>query len=236
VRIGRYRFAPRLLPTVAAVLFIALTGWLSRWQGHRAEEKEARQALYEARMAEPPVDLAGGGVRAEDILFRRVHATGTWIASKQAFVDNQVIESRGAGFDVLTPLRLAGSDAVVLVNRGWIKRTAAYPRPPEVPVPPGNVEVSGLAALPPARFVELTDQPITGNVFQNLTIERFRRWSGLAVLPFEVVADPPGEGLAPVVERPDAGAEQNRQYQATWFLLAATAGALWLGLNLSRAR
>jgi surfeit locus 1 family protein len=104
-----------------------------------------------------------------------------------------------------------------------------------VPVPAGKVEVRGLAALPPARFVELSDQPVTGNVFQNLTIDRFRRWSGLAVLPFELVADPPGEGLVAVMERPDAGAEQNRQYQATWFLLAATAAALWLGLNLKKA-
>ena len=234
MRIGRYRFAPRLVPTLAAACFIALTGYLSRWQAHRAEEKEQRQALYEARMARPPLEVDGPVGSAGDVLFRRVHATGTWIGSKQVFVDNQVIESRGAGFDVVTPLRIAGSGAVVLVNRGWIARTPSYPRPPDVAVPAGKVEVSGLAVLPPARFVELSSHPITGSVFQNLTLERFRQWSALPVLPFEILADPPGPGLAAVTERPDAGAEQNRQYEATWFLLAGTAAALWIGLNLRR--
>jgi len=41
-------------------------------------------------------------------------------------------------------------------------------------------------------------------------------------------------GLVGVTERPDAGAEQNREYEATWFLLAATAAVLWVGLNLRR--
>ncbi|HSN19196.1 MAG TPA: SURF1 family protein, partial [Usitatibacter sp.] len=86
-----------------------------------------------------------------------------------------------------------------------------------------------------ARFFELSDHPITGSVFQNLTIERFREWSGLPVMPFEILADPAGPGLIAVSERPDAGAQQNREYQATWFLLAATAAVLWVGLNLRRA-
>jgi cytochrome oxidase assembly protein ShyY1 len=34
-----------------------------------------------------------------------------------------------------------------------------------------------------------------------------------------------------VRERPDAGVAKHREYELTWFLLAATAGALWIGLN-----
>jgi len=88
--------------------------------------------------------------------------------------------------------------------------------------------------LPPRRFVELSAQAISGNVFQNLTLERYREWSGIDVLPVMILADPPGPGLVGVTERPDAGAEQNREYEATWFLLAATAAVLWVGLNLRR--
>ncbi len=234
MRIGRWVFAPRVVPTIAAVAFIALTGSLSRWQAHRAEEKEQRQALYERRMVEPPLQLTGSVGDASAILFRRVRVAGTFIAPKQVFIDNQVHEGI-AGFDVVTPLRIEGSGAVVLVNRGWIARTGAYPEPPRVGAPAGRVEVQGLAALPPARFLELAPaEAITGSVFQNLSFERYRKWSGIDVMPVEVFADPAGPGLVAIHERPDAGADQNRQYEATWFLLAATAGALWLGLNLRR--
>lgn len=233
VRIGGYRFAPRIVPTLAMAAFVALTGWLSLWQGQRAAQREGRQALYEARMLEPPLELTGPAP-ADAILYRRVRASGRWIAEKQAFVDNQVIEGRGAGYAVVTPLRLEGSGAVVLVDRGWVARGTSYPTPPEVPVPAGPVQVTGLAAEPPARFVELSDQAIAGAVFQNLTLDRFRHWSGLDILSFEIVADPPGPGLVATSERPDAGAQRNREYQATWFLLAATAAALWIGLNLKK--
>ncbi|HUJ01049.1 MAG TPA: SURF1 family protein [Usitatibacter sp.] len=235
MRIGSWTFAPRLVPTLAAAAFIALTGSLSRWQAHRAQEKDRRQHLYEERMAQPPLDLAGR-VDSEAILFRRVRADGTWIARKQVFVDNQVQEGR-AGFDVVTPLRIEPGGAVVLVDRGWVARTAAYPEPPRVEVPAGRVEVQGIAALPPARFLELQpSEAIIGSVFQNLSLERYRKWSGIDVLPVEVFADPAGPGLLAVHEQPDAGADQNRQYEATWFLLAATAAALWVGLNLRRAQ
>jgi surfeit locus 1 family protein len=235
VRIGSWTFAPRVVPTVAAIAFIALTGSLSRWQAHRAEEREGRQRLYEERMAQAPLELAAP-VDAAAILFRRVRAAGTWIADKQVFVDNQVQGGR-AGFDVVTPLRIEPGGSVVLVDRGWVARSDAYPQPPHVDVPAGRVQVEGIAALPPARFLELTpSEAIIGRVFQNLTLDRYRKWSHIDVLPIEVFADPPGPGLVAVHERPDAGAEQNRQYEATWFLLAATAGALWIGLNLRRAR
>ena len=235
MRIGAWTFAPRLVPTLAAAAFIALTGSLSRWQAHRGDEKDARQHLYEERMAQPPLELAGP-VDAAATLFRRVRAEGTWIADKQVYVDNQV-EQGHAGFDVVTPLRLQASGSVVLVNRGWVARTDAYPKPPRVDVPSGRVRVEGIAALPPARFVELVpSEAIIGSVFQNLSLERYRKWSGIDVLPVEVFADPPGPGLVAVHERPDAGSEQNRQYEATWFLLAATAAALWVGLNLRRTR
>ena len=235
MRIGSWSFAPRVVPTLAAAAFIALTGSLSRWQAHRAEEKESRQHRYEERMAQPAVELQGP-VDAAATLFRRVRADGTWIADKQAFVDNQVQGGR-AGFDVVTPLRIEASGSVVLVNRGWVARGSDYPKPPRVDVPAGRVAVEGIAALPPARFLELVpSEAIIGSVFQNLTLDRYRKWSGLDVLPVEVFADPPGPGLVAVRERPDAGADQNRQYEATWFLLAATAAGLWIGLNLRRAR
>jgi surfeit locus 1 family protein len=235
IRIGTFSFAPGLVTTVAAIAFIALTGWLGQWQVNRGDEKAARQALLEARMHGEPVKLTGSVTSAESLLYRRVRASGEWIAERQIFIDNQIHDGK-AGFNVITPLRLAGSQDAVLVNRGWVGRGSTYPRPPEVAVPPGPVEVSGLATLPPARYMELSTDTIDGNVWQNLSIERFRARTQLAVLPVVVLQDVAAPGLTAIRERPDAGIAKHQEYALTWFSLAATALVLWIVLNIRRVR
>jgi len=158
---------------------------------------------------------------------------GSLLTWANTFVDNQVHEGR-AGFYVITPLRLAGSAAAVLVNRGWIERDAHYPDAPAVPVPDGPAEVRGLAATPPRRYLELSTDTVSGNVWQNLSIERYQDRSGLTLLPVVVLPDASTPGLAPVHEKPDAGIAKHEEYALTWFSLAATALALWLALNIRR--
>jgi surfeit locus 1 family protein len=223
------------VPTLAAVALIAATLWLGRWQTHRAEEKEARQALFEARLRETPVQLTGSVPSAEPLLYRRVRASGEWIPEGQVYIDNQVNDGR-AGFFVVTPLRLAPGTDAVLVNRGWIARSSDYPRPPAVAVPRGAVEVTGLATVPPRRVLELSGDTIDGDVWQNLSLERYRAARRINVLPVVVLADAPGEGLVPIREQPDAGVAKHREYALTWFSLAITTLALWIALNLRRVK
>ncbi len=235
MRSGAFSFSPGLWPTVGAALVIALTLWLARWQVHRGDEKEARQALLEARAAETPVTLTGSVDSADPLVYRRVRAAGQWVARGQVFIDNQVHEGR-AGYHVMTPLELSGTHDAVLVNRGWIARGPAYPRPPEVPVPAGPVQVSGVATLPPKRFLELGAETVQTDVWQNLSIERYRARTGIAILPVVVLSDAAAAGLAAVRDKPDLGVERHREYALTWYSLAATTLALWLALNVKRNR
>lgn len=235
MRFGPFSFAPRLLPTLAAAALIAATLWLGRWQTHRAQEKETRQALFEARLRETPVQLTGSVPSAEPLLYRRVRASGEWIPEGQIYIDNQVRDGR-AGFFVVTPLRLAPGGDAVLVNRGWIARSSDYPRPPAAAVPRGVVDVTGLATVPPRRVLELSGDTIAGDVWQNLSLERYRDARRINVLPVVVLADAAGVGLVPVREQPDAGVAKHREYALTWFSLAVTALALWIGLNLRKVK
>jgi surfeit locus 1 family protein len=212
---------------------IALTLALGRWQVGRGEEKSERQALLDARSREAPVVLGGSSGPAEALLYRRVQARGTWIADGQVFVDNQIDRGR-AGFHVITPLRLAGSTRAVLVNRGWIARGREYPQPPSVAVPGGEVEVQGIAALPPRRVLELSSETISGNVWQNLSIPRYEERMRLELVPVVVLAASPGAGLAAVHEKPDLGVAKHQEYALTWFALAATAAALWIVFSLHK--
>ena len=223
------------MTTLAAAAVLALLLSLGRWQLNRAGEKEARQALYDARLGDAPVVLTGAVGSAEPLLYRRVRAAGEWIAARQIFIDNQIVGGR-AGFNVITPLRLEGRQEAVLVNRGWLARGPEFPRAPPVAVPAGRVEVMGLATRPPARYRELSAETVAGDVWQNLSIERYAAQSGLALLPVVILAESPGQGLVAVTEKPDAGVAKHYEYALTWFALAATVAALWLGLNVRRVR
>ncbi len=221
------------MTTIAAAAFIALTLSLSQWQVDRGAEKTARQALLEARMADAPVRLTGTVATAESLMYRHVRAGGEWMADRQIFIDNQIHEGR-AGFNVITPLRLDNTTDAVLVNRGWVARDLAYPRPPDVVVPKGHVEVSGLATRPPARYLELSKETVSGNVWQNLSIEKYHERTGLVVLPVLVLLEADTPGLQQVRERPDAGIAKHREYALTWLSLAVTALVLWIALNMKR--
>lgn len=235
MRLAGLEFTPRLVPTLAAAALVALTVWLGRWQAGRAEEKTERQALLEARGREAPLQLTGGVRSADEIVYRHVRARGRFVPEGQIFVDNRIHAGR-AGFHVVTPLALGSPEVLVLVNRGWVARTAAYPAAPDVAVPGGEVTVEGLATLPPARFLELSADTVSGNVWQNLSLSRYAARAGRELLPVVILASPPGPGLAAVEEKPDAGVAKHKEYELTWFSLAATVAALWLGLNLRRAR
>jgi surfeit locus 1 family protein len=235
MRIGPFSFAPGIVTTAAAAGTFALLAWLGTWQLDRAREKTQRQALFDARLAEAPLQLTGAASSAGPLLYRRVRARGEWIAQGQVFIDNRIHSGR-AGFHVITPLRLEGARESVLVNRGWIARGADYPRPPQVAVPAGPMQVSGIATVPPARVLELSNETISGNVWQNLSVERYRARTGIDVLPVVVLAEQAAPGLAPVRETPDAGVAKHQEYALTWFSLAATVLVLWIALNLRRAR
>jgi len=221
LKVGSLDFTPGPWPTIGAVAMIALTLWLGHWQTERGDQKQALQSLLEARTRQPVLMLRGPVASAEDVLFRRVVARGEFVPGGQFFVDNQVFEGR-AGFHAVAPLRLAGSDWVVLVDRGWIERT--------------SVEASGIAWLPPLRYLELSSDTVAGDVWQNLSVSRYAERTKQPLLPFVLLADVAQAPLTVVQEHPDTGIERHREYALTWYSLAATTLALWIALNVRRVR
>ncbi|MBI3714471.1 MAG: SURF1 family protein [Betaproteobacteria bacterium] len=213
---------------------IALTFHLGQWQQRRAAEKDALQADFDQRRALPEIVVDAGRRDAEALRYRSVRVHGAWKRGGEIYLDNKFHDNT-VGYYVVTPLQLAGSDAYVLVNRGWIARGAAYPKPPVAP-PPAEGEVVGIATIPTQRFLELSAASVEGTVWQNLTIDRYRSQSGLDVLPYVILAREASAGLLPVSEQPDAGAAKHIEYMLTWYSLAATTLVLWIALNLKIRR
>ena len=102
-----------------AVACAAIFVRLGIWQLHRREERRARNALVLSRMTEPESDVQSLPPDTSAIRFRRVRVTGT------PDYDHELVYAarsyRGSpGVNLFTPVRIAGRDTAVLVNRGWV--------------------------------------------------------------------------------------------------------------------
>jgi surfeit locus 1 family protein len=104
-----------LLAICSAALFVGL----GLWQLDRRTERRARNAIIAERMLSAPVTLANLDGDTSKSHYRRVRVTG-----HPDFDRDIALTLRGnlgsPGVDILTPVRIAGSDSAILVNRGWI--------------------------------------------------------------------------------------------------------------------
>jgi surfeit locus 1 family protein len=220
------------LVSVAALLAVAATLMLGYWQLTRAWSKEALAAAIEAQSRLSPLGnpaLTEPGV-ATTLLHRPVRLSGTWSTAHTVFLDNRQMDAK-PGFYVLTPLRLQGTEAVVLVQRGWVQRNFQdRSRLPSVPSASGLVDVEGRIEAPPSKLFDLGDDG-KGAIRQNLDLAAFARETGLALLPVSVVqtggSDAATDGLLRHWPVPVLGAGKNYGYAFQWFALSALITALY---------
>ena len=234
-----WRFRPGPVITLATLAFCVLTLFLGNWQAGRAEEKRALQAAMEQRRAAAVVMLTASQIDPEAIEWHRVRARGIYEPRFEVLLDNKVHEGR-AGFHVLTPLRIArsgveGIERYVLVNRGWIAAGRLRENLPEAPIVAGEIEVEGVAVRPNTRYLELESGTRRGKLWQNLDLDAYARWSGLAVQPIVIQQrSDSSDGLVRVWQDPSAGVEKHVAYSWQWYSFCALALILYVGLNLKR--
>jgi surfeit locus 1 family protein len=143
--------------TLAAVLTVAATVSLGRWQLSRAAQKEALQADIDAQKLKPPLTQAEflAMDKATDALHRPVRLRGLWLTPQTVYLDNRQMHGT-PGFYVLTPFALEGTEQTVMVQRGWIQRNFVdRTQLGAVETPAGIVEVTGLIETPPSHLLEL---------------------------------------------------------------------------------
>lgn len=231
------------VPTVAALLLIALGIAAGNWQSGRALEKDVIEARHAQTRDAAEVAVSQASVKAEEIDGRRVAVRGEFLPERSVYWDNQVVDHR-PGLKLITPLRLAGGEAVVLVERGLLPAASAdRARLPRVAAPAGVVALHGRAYLPPSRTLELGGQvdqaakPGDFAIWENLTPNKYARAAGMQVQDF-ILRE---EGAAPagLVRAADNGAARSgdvdamtaarhRGYAFQWYCLAALTVLLFL--------
>lgn len=154
------RRARRLL--TGALLFLALAfAALGTWQVQRLFWKLDLIARVDARIHADPVPAPAAAewaaISREKDEYRHVTATGLFQHDRTVLV--QAVTERGAGFWVLTPMRLA-DEASVLINRGFVPSDRSDPAARLAgEIAAGPVTVTGLLRItePDGGFLRAND-------------------------------------------------------------------------------
>lgn len=239
MRIGAFDFRPRWLPSLITLLLLPVLVSLGFWQLDRADQKRALQHGYAAGAAAPVIDL--GHERPDYALarYRRVEASGQYDPRFQFLLDNQLREGR-SGYEVLTPLRLAGGEAAVLVARGWLPAAPERDRLPELPIEALETHVRGVLDRGPGVGLRLGEPAEADSGWprrlQYLDYQYLSAQLPYPVLPYLIRLDaeqPDGflRDWRPVAEM---GPEKHLGYAVQWFGLALTLVVIYVVVNLKR--
>jgi surfeit locus 1 family protein len=234
-----HQFRPPVWATLAAIAGIAATVALGFWQLGRADYKQALQGRIMDFAKQPPLNIGAQEIDLDDVLLRRVEVRGRFDARYVVFLDNRVRRHQ-PGFHVVMPLKIAGSNRHVLVNRGWVAAAGERTRLPQVKTPEQDVVIRGLAVAPAERFIELSSKTAEGNIWQNLVLARYKQATRLDVQPFivqQTESEPPlDDGL--VREWPPVDLKRNTHlaYAVQWFALALAILIYYVVINVRRRK
>lgn len=174
-----------------------------------------------------PLVLGETRVDGKAYEFHPAQVQGEWVPEQTLFLDNQIYQGQ-AGFDVLMPIRLAGTNINVLVNRGWVAGSGDRSRLPGVVTPQGMQRITGFIRERTPRVGSVGIEARNGIVWSEVTPAAFAAWAGFSVQPLVLYQTSVAEdGLIRDWPSPGSGADRNRGYAVQWFAMALVTAALW---------
>jgi surfeit locus 1 family protein len=226
-----------LVPSLAALVGLAVLMALGIWQLERKAWKEALIDTLTRRAAAAPIDLPAPAqwsrLEAADAEFRRVTVRGEFLKDREALVYASGSPFRSdatkPGYWVFTPLQVAGG-GIVLVNRGFVPegRQDAKTRA-ERPVA-GPVAITGALRWPEQRGLLTPRDDPARNLWFARDPAAIAAAKGLAsVAPFYIEQEmpvPPG-GLPHPSALTVNLRNDHLQYALTWFGLAVVLVAVF---------
>lgn len=205
---------------VAVTLVVVVCVNLGFWQLRRLDHKRALNARIASAAKLPQVSVEWAGSQS----FRRVRAEGIYDPAREILLSRS---SEGRpGYHVLTPLRLASGQAV-LVDRGWVPFGVEGPPVRGAEPPPGTVAIEGYLVpnQPHGRFGG-NDPPSELRRAVRLDVTRFAPQIPYPVLAMAVLLaeQRPAGGRLPVPQPlPPLDEGPHRGYALQWFAFAGVA-------------
>jgi len=232
----------RIVATVSALVVILVGGGAGIWQLNRADQKIRLGESLQAKLQMPVLNANTDSLSLEQASERRILARGRFIEAEAIWLDNRPrpIPEGGAGgagqsgFYLMMPLKLAGQETVLWINRGWAPRNNLN----RIELPPVDttdevVVIEGIAFAHPGRVYELgqkADVKTNPRIEQNFDLAAEVQTHGWMQLPFIVRESDSAkkDGLVRNWPSPTNGVDRHYAYAFQWFALALAGFLFWL--------
>jgi surfeit locus 1 family protein len=234
--------AAGVLVTIAVLIASGVCVRLGLWQLSRLHEKQALNAAIRASERSPEILVTGEAPAEREALNRSIRVTGRYDETRQ-FLLSGVLHEGEPGVEVVTPLRLDGSEQAVLVNRGWLPADDAVSARPQDHPEPGGQTIEGVAEAMRRGGGPPGPRALPCDTVALYTVRWLDADSIAARLPYPVAAyvvrQRPAAGLPGLprrTARPLYDETMHLSYAIQWFLFAVLIPAGTAALAWSRRR
>ena len=227
--ISRLFRRPWIFVTILVVIAAAVMIRLGIWQLDRLEGRRAFNAQVSSQINEPilPFTPAVSAGDLENLEFRNVQIEGQYDLENTLVLGNQVWDEQ-IGVHLLSPLKIAGSDHVILVDRGWIPFNDWENRKLSDYDETGTVTVEGMLRVTQTRLGlrDCLDEIVPEPPFQVwcLALDDIASHLPYELLGVYVIQAPLGDQLSPpyrAIPQIEISEGPHLSYAIQWFTFAA---------------
>jgi surfeit locus 1 family protein len=234
------QFKFKLVPTLVFLTFFVLFIRLGFWQLDRAEQKRIINDQYKSRQETTIVDLNQEVNKNNDsLLWRKAEINGSFYIEKNILLDNQIY-NQTAGFNIITPFRLAGTPWSILVNRGWQPNLVTRNIYPVISQVNDEQLLRGHLVKFPVSGIKLGEdniEVINSSIIrlQRIDLDEINTFYSAQFLPYMIFLDPMiDKDLVSNFSLPVPESEKNYGYAFQWFAFAVTLLVIFLKLGIKR--
>lgn len=232
-------FRLRLIPLISTLVLCIFGIILGQWQTRRALEKEEAGNVLLQRAKKPPLTAVELNAEVENIAFRRVNLIGEFVPEWPLYLDNRPMHGV-AGFYVLMPFKIQGSERQLLVVRGWQPRNPVNrTQMPLLKTPKGTIQLEGIIRSGMEKVMQLgTNEAYKpGVILQNLDIRDGARQMNFRMYDFVLdQTTDTADGLQRDWTLPSVGSEKNRAYAFQWYALSLMAVIFFVVTGFRRGK
>ena len=208
---------------IFAIVVSAICVRLGFWQLARREERRALNAMLAERLGArpaPALEVARDSATAQ---YRRATARGRYDFANEFAVASRTNQG-SPGVHIITPLRIAGTDTAMLVNRGWVYAADAMTVELGRWIEADTGTVTGYLISLPSKGSGGVSMPTAPRTVRRLDMDSIARRLPYAVAPFLLVQTAPSRPVADSatvrVTAPALDEGPHLGYAIQWFAFA----------------
>jgi len=246
LQIGNYLFAPKLIPTLASIVLVPFLASLGFWQLDRADQKREIDNGVKDAQAKSPLNLNQfkGNYFSKEI-YRTASITGQYDNQHQFLLDNRTHQGK-AGYHVLTPFLIDGTNKTIIINRGWIGYQGTRDNIPDISIDENTRNIMGVMKQQ-GRAIVLNDGSDTNIGYEKQ--QQLRNSKLIQSVQLPVLAKQLDSDLLPIIielEKTDktgfirewqpyyGSIDKHHAYALQWFAMAGILFMLFIKLNTKR--